>query len=136
MSSIQTKTYKYFHEVLPSIIIRSSEFSSKAILQTTSSKPNLHPIHLFKLSVQKIFLPHSTCFMPFLLALFSSFWRLVPQSPRVSATRRFSEPHTDIFTVAARHEGHEADTIAERSANDVLVGYGVGACRSSPRYCN
>lgn len=51
----------------------------------------------------------------------------MPQSQRVSATRRFSEPHTDIFTVAVRHEGHEADAIAERVANDVLVGYGSGS---------
>lgn len=65
--------YKYFREVLSLIIIRPSEISSKTFLKTTSSKLNLHPVHLFKISFQEVFHPLSKCFLPFLLALFSSF---------------------------------------------------------------
>jgi hypothetical protein len=61
------------------------------------------------------------------LALFSPFWLLVPQSLRVSTTRRSPELHTHIFIVAARHEAHEADAIIERATNDVLVGYRVSS---------
>jgi hypothetical protein len=51
----------------------------------------------------------------------------------VSSTRRPLESRINIFIVAARHGGHEADAIAERATSDILVGCGVGACQSGPR---
>jgi hypothetical protein len=56
------------------------------------------------------------------------FLALSAAIPESECYRRSLEQHANIFTAVPRHEGHETDTIAERAANDVLVGYGVGNC--------
>lgn len=67
---------------------------------------------------------------------FFIFLALGAAIPESECCRRSPEQYTDIFTALPRHEGHEADAIAERAANDVLVGYGVGTCLSSSSYYN
>jgi hypothetical protein len=59
------------------------------------------------------------------LFIFLALGAAIPES---ECSRRSPMPQTDIFTAVPRHEAHEADAIAERAANDVLVGYGVGTC--------